>query len=160
MRASFWELTGFLCAFTVSTEYELERRTNCIGSLGEHFVYMGMERVCCFSKPRTRFASSVLRTILFAVLMSSVYARGLLESKGIQYARVDGQFDNVKNHERVASQETTRQMLNVLGMDELPKPRHGIIPHQYMIQIYEKMSRRKPDRNGVNTIRGFVDVGK
>ena len=91
--------------------------------------------------------------------MNSLDARGLLESREI-HATLDDQFDNAKNRKHVANQETTRQMLNVLGMDELPKPRHGVIPHEYMIQIYEKMSRRKPDKNGVNTVRGFVDVGK
>ena len=113
----------------------------------------------CFVEARTRFAYSVLRTIFFAILMNSLDARGLLESRKI-HATLDDQFDNVKNRKHVANQETTRQMLNVLGMDELPKPRHGVIPHEYMIQIYEKMSRRKPDKNGVNTVRGFVDVGK
>lgn len=110
----------------------------------------------CFVEPRTRLACSVLRTIFFAVLLNSLDARGLLDSR----STLDDQFHNVKNREHAANQETTRQMLNVLGMDELPKPRQGVIPHQYMIQIYEKMSRRKPDKNGVNTVRGFVDVGK
>jgi hypothetical protein len=84
----------------------------------------------------------------------------LQDSTVSKYAKLDSQLNGVKNREKFASEETTRQMLNVLGMDELPKPRHGIIPHQYMIQIYERMSRRNPDENGVNTIRGFVDVGK
>ena len=108
---------------------------------------------------RAGFASTFFRTILLLALISSLGARGLHGSTASKYAKFDGQVNSVKNREKIASEETTRQMLNVLGMDELPKPRHGVITHQYMIQIYEQMSKRNPDEYGVNTIRGFVDVG-
>ncbi|XP_028404930.1 growth/differentiation factor 6-A-like [Dendronephthya gigantea] len=107
--------------------------------------------------PRSWFVLSTrlaLATILLLLLASSFAAR-----KGPSNAKLMNSFNSVKNYDHVASEETARQMLNVLGIDELPKPRHGIVPHQYMIEIYEKMSRRKSSRNGVNTIRGFVDVG-
>ena len=65
-----------------------------------------------------------------------------------------------ESHLNVETEETKRQMLNVLGIDELPQPRQGIVPHQYMMHIYQKMSTRKSDYKGVNTIRGFVDVGE
>ena len=65
-----------------------------------------------------------------------------------------------EGHLNVETEETKRQMLNVLGIDELPQPRQGIVPHQYMMHIYQKMSTRKSDYKGVNTIRGFVDVGE
>ena len=110
--------------------------------------------------PRTHLTCSVLRTIFLLALINLLDARRLYASSGPNYAKLDGQLNGVKNREHFASEETTRQMLNVLGMDELPKPRHGVIPHQYMIEIYEKMSRRKPQDNGVNTIRGFIDVGR
>ena len=109
---------------------------------------------------RAGFASTFFRTILLLAVINSLGARGLHGSTASKYAKLDGQVNGVKNRGQFASEETTRQMLNVLGMDELPKPRHGVIPHEYMIQIYEQMSKRNPDENGVNTIRGFVDVGK
>ena len=120
-----------------------------------------MERLLkIWAVPRENFACSILRTFLLVALINLLDARGLLASTGGKNSKLDPRNKIVKNREQFASEETKRQMLNVLGMDELPKPRHGIVPHQYMIQIYEKMSRRKPEQSNVNTIRGFVDVGK
>lgn len=111
---------------------------------------------CCFKilhRRRKCIGRRVLRAIVLLVLLDSLGARRLKASEQ-KNAKLDEEFTEL------ASEAATKQMLNVLGMDELPKPRHNIVPHQYMLQIYEKMSRRKPAQNGVNTIRGFVDVGR
>lgn len=113
-----------------------------------------------------RCPSPIARHLLAIVVLFFVFSRH--GARGAVYGSSGGpsSIHHVALEQNLAesrlneTEETKRQMLNVLGIDELPQPRQGIVPHQYMIHIYQKMSTRKSNDKGVNTIRGFVDVGE
>ena len=61
-----------------------------------------------------------------------------------------------------------KQMLNVLGLDEIPNRNRRIQrPHRYMLDLYNTLSRgtkrwkaKRPARGIINTVRGVVDEGQ
>jgi hypothetical protein len=63
---------------------------------------------------------------------------------------------------------TQKQMLNVLGLNELPRPNRRVIrPHAFMLDLYKTLSRgakRKTTKveaqEMINTVRGVVDQGQ
>lgn len=105
----------------------------------------------------TREVSTATSIVLVFLWLASRSVRG--SAVPVSAPRINIEQNSVGNRQDLEIEETKRQMLNVLGIDELPKPRQGIVPHQYMMHIYQKMSSRKSGYKGVNTIRGFVDVG-
>lgn len=106
----------------------------------------------------TREVSTATSIVLMFLWLASRSVRG--SAVPVSAPRINIEQNSVGNRQDLEIEETKRQMLNVLGIDELPKPRQGIVPHQYMMHIYQKMSSRKSGYKGVNTIRGFVDVGE
>lgn len=63
---------------------------------------------------------------------------------------------------------TQKQMLNVLGLTEVPRPNRRVIrPHAFMVDLYKRLSRgakRKTTKletqQSINTVRGVVDQGQ
>lgn len=61
-----------------------------------------------------------------------------------------------------------KQMLNVLGLDEIPRRNRRIQrPHKFMLDLYNTLSRgikrwkvKQPARGIINTVRGVVDEGQ
>ncbi|XP_031561769.1 growth/differentiation factor 6-A-like [Actinia tenebrosa] len=60
---------------------------------------------------------------------------------------------------------TQKQMLNVLGLTEVPRPNRRVIrPHAFMLDLYKRLSRgakrkttKLETRQSINTVRGVVD---
>lgn len=64
---------------------------------------------------------------------------------------------------------TQKQMLNVLGLTEIPRPNRRVIrPHAFMVDLYKSLSRganrettkREIQQQSINTVRGVVDQGQ
>ena len=56
---------------------------------------------------------------------------------------------------------TKKQMLNLMGLEDLPKPNRKVIPHVFMLDLYKSLSKGKhSNAELVSTVRGVVDQGK
>lgn len=55
---------------------------------------------------------------------------------------------------------TRKQMLRILGLEDLPRPKHKVIPHFFMLELYNSLSKGKHFQSEiVSTVRGLVDQG-
>ena len=58
-----------------------------------------------------------------------------------------------------------KRLLNILGLDDFPKPGRHVIPHKFMLEIYRNLSSGNYKGNKVsdilpNSVVGIVDQGQ
>lgn len=58
-----------------------------------------------------------------------------------------------------------KRLLNILGLDDFPKPGRHVIPHMFMLEIYRNLSSGNYKGNKVsdmlpNSVVGIVDQGQ
>ena len=62
-----------------------------------------------------------------------------------------------------AIETTQKLMLSALGLTEFPRPGPEMVPHDYMVELYDRLSRGEhqgSDTEQVKTVRAYADQGR